>query len=179
MSNTKKAGEKILKQRFQFMMTAFLAGSFLLTGCSDSANQSDKQEHSGHQSFKNNGDVEETTSSSNVLPNFLNDQPDEIKTLYAAAGKHEELLSYMPCYCGCGESAGHQDNGNCFIKERDEDGSIVWDDHGTKCGVCLEIAATAIIEYEKGMPIKDVREMIDEQYKEGYSAPTDTKMPKL
>lgn len=168
-----------MKQRVQFLMTTFMAGAVLLTGCSDSANQVDKQEHSEHQSFKNNGDIQEKTSSTGVLPNFLKDQPDEIKTLYAAAGKHEELLSYMPCYCGCGESAGHQDNGNCFIKERMEDGSIVWDDHGTKCGVCLEIAATAIIEHEKGMSMKDVREMIDEQYKDGYAEPTDTKKPKI
>lgn len=160
------------------MLTAFLAGSVLLAGCSDSAKQEGKQDGSEHQSIKKNGDIQETTSSASILPNFLDEQSDEIKTLYTAAGKNEELLSYIPCYCGCGKSAGHQDNGNCFIKERQKDGSIVWDDHGTKCGVCLEIAATAITEYEKGMSIKDVRKMIDEQYKEGYSEPTDTKMPK-
>ncbi|MGM0921515.1 MAG: PCYCGC motif-containing (lipo)protein [Bacillota bacterium] len=168
-----------MKTNVQFVMTAFLAGSVLLAGCQESASSEKKHEHSGHLSFKENGDIQEETKSADALPSFLNDQPDEIKTLYAAAAKHEELLSYMPCYCGCGESAGHKDNGNCFIKERKENGVIVWDDHGTKCGVCLEIAAKAIIEHEKGMSMKDVREIIDEQYKEGYAEPTDTEKPEF
>nr|WP_307439718.1 PCYCGC motif-containing (lipo)protein [Bacillus sp. V2I10] len=160
-------------------MTAFLAGSVLLAGCQESASSEKKHEHSSRLSFKDNGDIQEETRSADVLPSFLNDQPDEIKTLYTAAAKHEELLSYMPCYCGCGESAGHKDNGNCFIKERKENGGIVWDDHGTKCGVCLEIAAKAIIEHEKGMSMKNVRDLIDEQYKEGYAEPTDTENPEV
>lgn len=168
-----------MKTKVQFVMTAFLAGSILLAGCQESGGSEKKHKQSGHLSFKDNGDIQEETKSADVLPSFLNDQPEEIKTLYAAAAKHEELLSYMPCYCGCGESAGHMDNGNCFIKERKENGVIVWDDHGTKCGVCLEIAAKAIIEHEKGMSIKDVRDLIDEQYKEGYAKPTDTEKPEV
>ena len=168
-----------MKTKVQFVMTAFLAGSILLAGCQESGGSEKKHEQSGHLSFKDNGDIQEETKAADVLPSFLNDQPEEIKTLYAAAAKHEELLSYMPCYCGCGESAGHLDNGNCFIKERKENGVIVWDDHGTKCGVCLEIAAKSIIEHEKGMSIKDVRDLIDEQYKEGYAEPTDTEKPEV
>nr|WP_286166056.1 PCYCGC motif-containing (lipo)protein [Peribacillus frigoritolerans] len=168
-----------MKISVQFFMTAFLAGSVFLTGCQETGSSEEKHDHGGHSSFKNNGDIQEETKSASVLPSFLNEQPDEIKTLYKAAAEHEELLSYMPCYCGCGESAGHNDNGNCFIKERKENGAIIWDDHGTKCGVCLEIAAKAIIEHEKGMSMKDVRDMIDEQYKEGYAEPTDTKVPEV
>ncbi|MEK3808418.1 PCYCGC motif-containing (lipo)protein [Metabacillus sp. SLBN-84] len=166
-----------MKKKIPFFMTAFLSCSLILSGCQESAGNENHEDHSSHSSFKNSGDIREETPSAEVLPAFLDKQPDEIKTLYAAAARHEDLLSYMPCYCGCGESAGHKDNGDCFINERKEDGTIVWDDHGTKCGVCLEIAAKAIIEREKGTSVKEVRQMIDEQYKEGYAEPTDTKLP--
>ncbi|WP_282034099.1 PCYCGC motif-containing (lipo)protein [Metabacillus indicus] len=166
-----------MKKNIPFFMTAFLSCSFILSGCQESAGKETHEEHSSHSTFKNNGDIREETPSADILPGFLDKQPDEIKTLYAAAARHEDLLSYMPCYCGCGESAGHKDNGDCFINERKEDGTIVWDDHGTKCGVCLEIAAKAIIEREKGTSVNEVRQMIDEQYKEGYAEPTDTKLP--
>ncbi|WP_426470434.1 PCYCGC motif-containing (lipo)protein, partial [Salmonella enterica] len=55
-----------------------------------------------------------------------------------------------------------------------KDGAIVWDDHATKCGVCLEIAATSIQDYKAGKSIKEIRKKIDEAYKNGYAEPTPT-----
>ena len=42
---------------------------------------------------------------------------------------------------------------------------MVWDDHGTRCGVCLEIAAQSILDLRDGMSIKDIRTKVDEKYK--------------
>ena len=83
----------------------------------------------------------------------------------------------MPCYCGCGESAGHKSNLNCFIQEKREDGSIVWDDHGTRCLVCLEIAVQSAQLHKEGKSLKEIRQFIDDTYKEGYAKPTPTDMP--
>ncbi len=84
------------------------------------------------------------TASADALPRFLDKQPEDVRLVYEAAGKAADLLKWMPCYCGCGESAGHMSNMNCFIKEVQADGSVVWDDHGTRCGVCLQIAVKSI-----------------------------------
>ena len=88
-----------------------------------------------------------------------------------------DIIKWMPCYCGCGESAGHGSNLNCFIDEIREDGSVVWDDHGTRCQVCLEIAVQSVKMTQEGKSLKEIREFIDENYKEGYAEPTDTPMP--
>lgn len=123
-----------------------------------------------------NGDTQETTNAEN-LPVFLENQRKEIKTVYQLAAQNMELLQWIPCYCGCADSAGHKSNLNCFIAQTKEDGSIVWDDHGTRCGVCLEIAAQSVQMKEQGKTTKEIREHIDSLYERGYAIPTPTPMP--
>ncbi|MGM0835050.1 MAG: PCYCGC motif-containing (lipo)protein [Bacillota bacterium] len=166
--------------------TALIVGFMMVisTGCSNNSETnatsqtSEAQEHHKHgkPSFFQ-GDLREKTDSVQELPAFLDQKSDDIKIIYAAAAKHQEVLEHIPCYCGCGTSAGHKSSYQCFVHEVYEDGSLEWDDHGTRCGVCLEIAATAVVEYKDGKSIKEIREGIDEAYKEGYSSPTPTPMP--
>lgn len=139
-----------------------------LTGC---GNEESKHEGDHHDVVM--GDIQEATASVETLPSFLDEKHEDIKTIYQGAAQHQELLEQMPCYCGCGDSVGHMNNYDCFIHDED-DQSIVWDDHGTKCNVCLEIAAKAMIEYSKGESLGEIRTMIDETYKEGYAKPTPT-----
>ena len=63
-----------------------------------------------------------------------------MKDIYTVAGQNAELLDWIPCYCGCGESVGHKNNKNCFIREIKKNGEVVWDSHATTCVNCLEIA---------------------------------------
>lgn len=123
-----------------------------------------------------NGDLWETTASRDELPTFLNEYSENIQIIYQAAGKSMELLQWIPCYCGCGDHAGHRSSLNCFVKQVNQNGSVVWDDHGTRCNVCLEIAAEAIKMKQDGKTVKEIRQYIDEKYKEGYANPTDTPM---
>jgi len=124
-----------------------------------------------------NGDLRESTASAGELPDFLEGQREEIRLVYRAAAEAAGLLEGMPCYCGCGESAGHASNRDCFIHEIREDGSILWDDHGTRCGVCLDIAAESIDLKLQGKSDREIRQHIDDKYKEGYTKPTATPMP--
>ncbi len=114
--------------------------------------------------------------SAEVLPAFLDEKEENMKLIYSSAVKHKELLQSIPCYCGCGESAGHESNWNCFVHE-EKGKNIEWDDHGTKCQVCLDIAAESIVKYQKGASKKEIRTFIDNKYKEGYAKPTPTPMP--
>ena len=65
-----------------------------------------------------------------ALPAHIRSAPSPVREAYTYAVEHPEVLQYMPCYCGCGMSAGHTSNLDCFIKERRPDGTIVFDDHG-------------------------------------------------
>ncbi|MFD2680581.1 PCYCGC motif-containing (lipo)protein [Bacillus seohaeanensis] len=158
--------------------SAILSLLVLTTGCSTEQENSHttEQESSHNHQTTAHGDIREETKSIETLPSFLNDKDENINLVYSQAAEHEELLEFIPCYCGCGDSVGHKNNFDCFVhKKTDEE--IIWDDHGTKCQACLEIAAESIIMYEKGESIKNIRNYIDKNYSEGYAKPTPTPMP--
>src|SRR5579872_4034901 len=71
------------------------------------------------------------------FPSYQMPRPaEEVRALYNFAAEHPEVLSYMPCYCGC-ERQGHRGNEDCFVAERDVNGDVVrWDEHGMECAVC-------------------------------------------
>ncbi len=165
----------------------FAMSLLVLSACSDEkkavesnqdSNQNSEQKEASHEGHAHDsGDIQEETASANVLPTFLEGKQENIRLVYQVAGQSTEILEWMPCYCRCGESSGHKSNLNCFIQEKREDGSIVWDDHGTRCLVCLEIAVQSAKMHQDGKSLKEIRQVIDETYKEGYAKPTPTDMP--
>jgi hypothetical protein len=55
---------------------------------------------------------------------------DVVRAVYVFAAKHPEVLSHVPCFCGC-ESRGHRHNDDCFVSARDAQGRpTVWEPHG-------------------------------------------------
>lgn len=165
--------------------TIFIAslGLIVLAGCSNGSDNStiNNVDHSHHTAHSTDsmviGDIREKTSSIEVLPNFLTGKHEGLQQTYALVAQHQDLLEKIPCYCGCGDSVGHKSSYDCFIYENESDGSVMWDDHGTKCNVCVEIAVKSIVDYSNGTSVEEIRDKIDEQYKEGYAKPTPT--PKL
>lgn len=155
--------------------------SIISVACSNTSEEKSNEEktslttkkHEQH-SESASGDIREETESSKVLPTFLKDKPEDMQVIYTNVAQNKELLERIPCYCGCGESAGHKNNYDCFIYENKKDGKVVWDDHGTKCGVCLEIAAQSVSDLKAGKSIKQIRQSIDETYKSGDAKPTPT-----
>ncbi|WP_010500880.1 PCYCGC motif-containing (lipo)protein [Paenibacillus elgii] len=161
---------------FRRRTTVVLASTALLlmlSACGGSKTAEESQAR--HQTPS--GDLQEKTASLSTLPSFLDKQPEQMKKAYLVAAQTKDLLRNIPCYCGCSESAGHQSNMNCFIKETASDGSVVWDDHATRCGVCLEIAVKSAQWQQQGQSAKDIREQIDKQYQKGYAKPTPTPLP--
>ncbi len=53
-----------------------------------------------------------------------------VRAVYAFAARHPEVLSHVPCFCGC-ESRGHRHNDDCFVAARDARGRpTAWEPHG-------------------------------------------------
>ncbi|ASS76260.1 hypothetical protein CIG75_15790 [Tumebacillus algifaecis] len=123
------------------------------------------------------GDMQEVTENAMSYPKFLSSKNTKIKQSYAAAVQNLDVLKFIPCYCGCGDHAGHKSNAECFVKDVREDGAVVWDDHGTRCDTCMNIALEAADMKAQGKSAQDIRETIDKKYKEGYAKPTPTPMP--
>lgn len=156
-----------------------LSSILVLSACSqkESKENHEENEEHNHIAHLDNGDLQETTASSDVLPAFLDEQSEDMKLIYQASAKAHDVLKWMPCYCGCGDSAGHMSNFNCFVDEIKENGEVVWDDHGTRCQACLETAVMSIKMVQEGKSLQEIRNTIDEAYKEGYAEPTKTPMP--
>jgi len=53
-----------------------------------------------------------------------------VNAAYTFAAEHPEILSYVPCYCGC-ERSGHRGNDDCFVAARAPNGDVTtWEPHG-------------------------------------------------
>jgi uncharacterized protein with PCYCGC motif len=53
-----------------------------------------------------------------------------VQAVFKFAAKHPEVLSKVPCFCGC-ERMGHRQNDDCFVSARDARGRpTAWEPHG-------------------------------------------------
>lgn len=65
------------------------------------------------------------------LPDYVNGTgvPKGTAEAYQFAIDNQDVLKYIPCYCGCGQLDGHDSNLDCFIKSGGSGSDIVFDKH--------------------------------------------------
>jgi hypothetical protein len=59
------------------------------------------------------------------LPDYVLNTSDKIQETYIMATNYPEVISQVPCYCGCGVSDGHKSNLDCFIDQFGDDNAVV------------------------------------------------------
>lgn len=95
---------------------------------------------------------------------------DVVRATYDFAAQHPEILSYVPCYCGCG-SQGHKANDSCFVARRDPRGNVLeWDTHGFGCTICIDVAREAMQLYSSGADVRSIRAAIERKWTPGNEA---------
>lgn len=99
-----------------------------------------------------------------------------VAAVYEFAARHPEVLQYVPCYCGC-ESLGHSGNHDCFVRSRDANGRVQWNDHGTHCTVCIDVARDAMLMSNSGASPAQIRAAIDQKWGAGAARQTPTPRP--
>jgi hypothetical protein len=99
------------------------------------------------------------------LPAYqLGRPPEVVRAAYRFAAEHPEILSYVPCFCGC-ERSGHRGNHDCFVRARDVTGDVIeWDPHGMECNVCIDVAQKSMQMYASGASVVDIRSAIDKEW---------------
>jgi hypothetical protein len=85
-------------------------------------------------------------------------------------------MLWMPCYCGCGEHSGHKNARDCFVKATSSSGNIQFDDHGSTCDVCIDIALRAREMTVADQPLSEIRAAVDEEFSD-IGPGTDTPLP--
>lgn len=102
---------------------------------------------------------------------------EAVRAAYLFAAEHPEVLSYVPCYCGC-ETSGHRGNDDCFVKSRADNGDVLeWDPHGVVCGVCIDVARDAMQMYASGASVRDIRAANERKWAGQFPTKTPTPLP--
>jgi hypothetical protein len=103
--------------------------------------------------------------------------PDVVRAAYVFAAEHPEVLSYVPCFCGC-ERAGHRGNEDCFVSARDADGDVTdWEPHGLDCTVCIDVATEARQMFTSGASVRDIRAAVEKKWAGFHGGHTPTPHP--
>ena len=111
-------------------------------------------------------------ASSSQLPAWVRTSPPVVQEAYRYASANPQTLAKIPCYCGCG-NVGHESSLNCFVKQFNSDGSIVFSDHALGCGICVDIARDVMRLTGEGKSLAEIRTYVDRQYSK-FGSPTNT-----
>jgi len=102
---------------------------------------------------------------------------ETVKAVYRFAAEHPEVLSYVPCFCGC-DHMGHKGNDDCFVKTRAPNGDVLqWEPHGTECQVCIDVGQQAMQMYSSGASVRDIRAAVEKKFAGQYQNHTPTPQP--
>ena len=122
-----------------------MIASLLITGCGKPENQSIDMEL-----------MEQ-------MPSEIQSAPEVVWSAYQFAVTNPDVLTQLPCYCGCG-SMGHTSNYACYIAGENSDGSFIFDNHALGCSICVDITVDAMRMLDDGQPIDAIRSYVDQTY---------------
>lgn len=101
---------------------------------------------------------------------------DFMRALYAFAGRNQDMLKHIPCFCGC-RLQGHRSNHDCYVAHRAANGHVsAWNAHGTMCPLGPEITGDVMIRHHRGVPLATIRQQIDGEFGR-HGTPTPTPLP--
>jgi hypothetical protein len=107
-----------------------------------------------------------------IWPAKYHSAPQPVRDAYSWAAMHENILRYIPCFCGCAAD-GHKSNYDCFVSDRTLNGWITMDLHGLSCGTCVSITLETAAMTAKGQTVRQIRAAIDARWSAtGPSTPT-------
>lgn len=105
-----------------------------------------------------------TMAPASQLPAELRSAPTNVQEAYRFAIANQELLSQIPCFCGCG-AVGHKSNLGCYIEEDDQPGNITqYDNHALGCGICVDITRDVMKMLPEGKTVEQMRAIIIDRY---------------
>jgi hypothetical protein len=105
---------KLKLTRRHALQGVLAAGGLALVGCSSSVGQS------------GDDDALLAWPAEDRWPQMFHDASPRIQETYRFAVANQDLLQWMPCFCGCGEW-GHASNADCYVQEMRADGSVLLD----------------------------------------------------
>ncbi|MBK5225396.1 MAG: hypothetical protein JJD96_02320 [Thermoleophilia bacterium] len=111
-----------------------------------------------------------------ILPDFVkSSMTTNARKGYVYAAKYSDEMSQIPCFCGCGKHSGHKSVHDCFIAQDDpEKKNPLFDEHGANCKMCVDIVIDTVDGLNDGKSLKDVRNDIEDHWKDDRDSMTPT-----
>jgi hypothetical protein len=97
------------------------------------------------------------------MPAEIKEAPFKVQEAYQFAFANQDVLSEIPCYCGCG-NLGHVNNYDCYVAEVDAAGTIQFDPHALACSICVDITQDTMRMMRTGEDVATIRDYIDTTY---------------
>lgn len=108
-------------------------------------------------------------------PAYVSGNGARTDAAYRYALEHGNVIQWLPCYCGCVEM-DHRSNLDCFLRPHESGGTIAFEEHGSFCDVCVDIALMAREMVLDGKSAIEIRAAVDAEF--GDIAPgTKTALP--
>ncbi len=124
---------------FVSVASAFLLVGGLMGGCTSSG--------------AGDGERDVAMASLDEMPTAVKRAPATVRQAYQFAVANPEVLTQIPCYCGCG-GMGHTSNYSCYVAVN-EDGTRQFDGHGLGCSICVDIALDTMRLLKKGQTARN------------------------
>jgi hypothetical protein len=104
------------------------------------------------------------------LPPLVQSAPVSVLEAYQYAVANPDILSQIPCYCGCG-GMEHTSNYSCFVDEVQADGTITFDTHALGCSICVDIAQDTMRLHVQGRDVDEIFTYVDNKFAQ-FGPPT-------
>ena len=102
-------------------------------------------------------------ASMSEMPMEVQSAPQVVQAAYQFAAANPDVLTQLPCYCGCG-GMGHTSNYACYVSGENPDGSLIYDNHALGCSICVDITQDAMRMLDEGQPLTEIRSYVDQTY---------------
>lgn len=134
-----------MTKKLTLIMASILAVSLLVAGCSSTESKA------------------YDLAPMDQMPVEVQSAPQVVSEAYRFAAANPDVLTELPCYCGCG-GMGHTSNYSCYVAGENEDGSLNFDNHALGCSICVDITMDAMRMLDEGKPLSEIRSYVDQTY---------------
>lgn len=97
------------------------------------------------------------------MPAEVQSAPVAVQEAYQFNVANPEVMTRIPCYCGCG-SMGHTSNYSCYVSGEGPDGEVLFDTHALGCSICVDITQDVMRLYQQGEAVPEIKAYIDQTY---------------
>jgi hypothetical protein len=97
------------------------------------------------------------------MPADVQAAPVNVQEAYRFAAANPDVLTHIPCYCGCG-AMGHTSNYACYVSGENDDGGLAFDTHALGCSICVDITQDTMRLLRDGKSVPEIQAYVDQTY---------------